>query len=568
MARRTQVVCLGGGWAAVGLSQGLREAIDAGAVELTVISRDNFHTYNELMPEMLSGRIEPSQIVSPARRIFRRAQFHNAEIERVDVEAKTVTTTRSLDGREYIVPYDHLVIGVGSVDDLSRYHGIAEHAHRLKSYADCFALRNHILKMLEMAEFEADIAERQRLLTFVVGGGNYAGIEVATELVDFLHRLAEREYPGIRRSEIRVVVAHGGDVILPELNAQYPELVRYAERYLGSLSSEGLEIRVKTYISAATPEEVIFANGDRVQTRTLISATGIAQSPLLNSLPFERDPRGRVVTDEMVRVKETDNVWAAGDCAAVPRSEGGTCPPLATYARAAGAHIGRNISHVVAGGPPTPFEATDVPDAATLGRHTGVAQFRGVKLTGVPAWLFWRGLLLRRTPTWDRKVRLLFDWLVGPILGRDIVSMQVNKEPGIQYAVYEPGQIIIKQGDVGRSLYVIRSGEVEVLREGRDGEPAEIFGTLGPGEHFGETAVFQNVRRTATVRAKTEVQLLVLEREEAFSLSSALQSFGEEIKERPHAAPETEELPVSSSPVLDPHPPGSLSRDAGEEANR
>lgn len=537
MAQRTQVVCLGGGWAAIGVSRGLLEAIDAGKAELTVISRNNFHTYNELMPEMLSGRIEPSQIVSPARRIFTHARFHNAEIESVDVEARTVTTTRSLDGREHVVPYDHLVIAVGSVDDLTRYRGIAEHAYRLKSYADCFALRNHILKMLEMAEFEKDPEERKRLLTFVIAGGNYAGIEVATELVDHLNRLAEREYPGILRDEIKVVVAHGGDVILPELNAHYPELVRYAERYLDSLASEGLDIRLKTFIAAATPEEVIFADGGRVQTRTLVSCTGIAQSPLLNSLPFERDPRGRVLTDELVRVKGTENVWAAGDCAAVPNPQGGTFPPLASYALVCGIHAGANIGRILNGEAPVPFKAADVPDAATLGRHTGVAQVRGRQLTGLPAWLFWRGLLLRRTPTWDRKIRLLLDWVIGPVVGRDIVNMQVAKGPGIQYAIYEPGQIIIKQGDVGRSLYVIRSGEVEVLHESQNGEPEEIYGVLGPGEHFGETAVFQNVRRTATVRARTEVQLLVLEREEAFGLSDALQSFGDAIKERPHAAP-------------------------------
>src|SRR5262249_42734010 len=147
----------------------------------------------------------------------------------VDLPAQTVTTTRAFDGRQYVLPYDHLVIGVGAVDDLARYPGIAEHTTRLKTFWDCFKARSHLLTMLELAEIEPDEEERRRLLTFVVAGGNYAGVEIACELADYLHLLARTDYRHVRLEEVRVVLVHGGERILPELGQRFPGLVRYAE---------------------------------------------------------------------------------------------------------------------------------------------------------------------------------------------------------------------------------------------------------------------------------------------------------------------------------------------------
>jgi NADH dehydrogenase len=146
--------------------------------------------------------------------------------------------------------------------------------------------------------------------------------------------------------------------------------------------------------------------------------------------------------------------------------------------------------------------------------------------------------LLRFIPTWDRKIRLVLDWLVWPITGRDIVNMRVAEEQGIAYALFEPGQMIVQQGEVGRHLYVIRSGEAEVVRNAPDGEV--LLNTLGPGDHFGETAVFQNVRRTATVRARTRMRVLVIERDEAVGLSEAVKTFGEAVKRVPKSGPTAE----------------------------
>lgn len=527
----TRVVCLGGGYVAIFLARALRKAVKRGEIDLTIISRDNYHTFHGFVAEMLTGRIQPGQIISPARRIFRPARFHNAEIMSVDFAAQTVTTSRALDGREYTVPYDHLVVALGSVDDLSRYAGVAEHALKLKTYADCFEVRNHLLTMLELAEIEPDPEERRRLLTFVVAGGNYAGIEVASELVDYFHLLMRREYPRLHAEEIRVIVVHAGERILPELATHQPKLVRWAERLLDRLRPLGLEFRLNTRLAAATPEAAVLSTGERISTRTIISCTGTAQVPLLDTFDVPRDERGRVVANAYAQVEGRDHVWAAGDCAAVPHPLGGMCPPLGIYALEIGGHIGRNIRRLRRGKPLKPFRYTGLGDACSLGRRQAVAHVRGVRFTGLTAWFVWRGFLLRYIPTWDRKIRLVLDWLVWPVAGRDIVNMKVADAPGLQHALFEPGQTIVKQGDIGRNLFIIQSGEVEVVHETPEGET--LLATLGPGEHFGEAAVFQNVRRTATVRARSRVHLLSLRAHEAVTLGEAIGSLKDSLSRTP-----------------------------------
>ena len=529
----TRVVCLGGGYVAIFLAKTLRKAVKRGEVDLTVISRDNYHTFHGFVAEMLTGRIQPGQIISPARRIFRPAKFNLAEIKSVDFAKQTVTTSRALDGREYEVPYDQLVVALGSVDDLSRYAGVAEHALKLKTYADCFQVRNHLLTMLELAEIETDPEERRRLLTFVIGGGNYAGIEVASDMVDYFQLLMKKEYPRVHKEEIRIVVVHSGDGILPELRSHQPKLATWAEKFLDELRPHGLEFRLNTKLAAATPEQAVLSTGERISTRTIISCTGTAQVPLLDTFDVPRDERGRIVCGSFGLVEGQKNVWAAGDCAAVPHPLGGMCPPLGIYALEIGRHIGKNLVRQRRGEQLKPFSYPGLGDACSLGRRRAVAHVRGFRFYGILAWLVWRAFLLRYIPTWDRRVRLVLDWMAWPFIGRDIVNMKVAETQGVQHALFEPGQIIVKQGDIGRNMFIIQSGEVEVIREDPDGD--KMLTRLGAGEHFGEAAVFQNVRRTATVRARTRVQLLTLRAQEAVALGDAIRPMKESLSQTPRS---------------------------------
>ena len=515
----TRVLCLGGGYTAVSFAKHIRPWVKDGSLDVSIVSRDNFHTFHGFVHEMLVGKVQPGQIISASRRIFPPAKFYNCEIESIDLKARAVTVSRLLDSRQYVLEYDHLVLGLGSVDDLSRYAGIAEHAQRLKTFGDCFRTRNHLIAMLELAEIEPIPEERRRLLTFVVAGGNFGGVEVATEINEYLRRLLRREYGRVRSEEVQVVIVHSGDRILPEL-VDHPKLVDWAERQVAEMN---IKIYRNTRVEAATAEEVVLSTGERIASRTVISCTGTAQSPLLDGLDLPRDSRGRIKTDEFLRVEGRTDIWAGGDCGAVPHPHGGVCPPLGIFALGAGRQIARNIVRAENGRPLEKHQFLGLGDACSVGRRKAVAHIRGMGFTGFPAWVAWRLLLLNFVPSWDRKVRLFLDWLLWPLVGRDVVNMKIDSNYGIRRELFEVGQEIVRQGDVGKRLYLIWRGEVDVVRE-QEGGPKHVI-TLGPGDHFGEVAIFQNVRRTATVRARTRVELISVGQQDVMAVTNAIDQF-------------------------------------------
>jgi NADH dehydrogenase len=513
---------------AITATRSLRKAIAAGEVEVTVVSRENYHVFHGFVSEMMTGRIQPGQILSPVRRIFSPAKIHVGEIESIDLVQQKVVTSRHLDGKTFELEYDHVIFGLGSVDNLTSYPGLAEHAFKLKTYDDCFRLKNHILTMFELADIETDPLERKRLLTFFVAGGGYAGTEVAGELADFIHLLTNKEYPNIRKEECRVVLIHPGPHILPELyqgtgaagyGEGYPRLVQFATKHLKKL---GVEIMTDTRVSWATPNEVGLSNGVRVPARTIISAVGTKPAPILDTLALPRHTSGRIETNTDLRIPGYSNVWAGGDCAAVPHPLGGICPPVGIYALQEGTHISQNILRVMADQPAQPFTYRGLGQAVSIGRRTAVGEMRGIEFTGLLCWLIWRLMLIYYIPTWDRKLRLVADWLIWPLVGRDIVEMSVNDSDDyeINHHVFQPGEIILSQNSIGRYAYLITSGEVELYRTSFEGE--EIAAALGEGSYFGHTQ--KNRRLSESVRAKTIVQAVSVRSDQAHRLHYMLAS--------------------------------------------
>ncbi len=420
MSQPTRVVCLGGGWVAVYLARALRPAVRRGQVSLTVVSRDNYSTIHGLIAEMLTCKVQPQQINASVRDLIAPAQLHNAEIESIDVCEQSVLTRRALDGRPYPLSYDHLVVGVGSVDDLSRCPGMREYAFPLKTFSNCYRLRNHLLSVLEMAAIETNPDERRRLLTFVVAGGNYAGVEVACDLVDYFRLLTRTKYPELASERFHVVLVEIGPGLLPELAPRRPHLVRTAVKQVARL---GIDVRVNTGLAAATVDEAVLASGERLPTRTIITCTGMRPSPLIEQFPFTKDQRGRLEADRFGRVPNAHNIWVGGDCAAIPHPDGGTCPPLAHYAQKAGTTIGNNIARTLAARPLKPYSFNGLGEACTLGHGYAIAHLKGIPACGWFGWLGWRAVVLTMfVPSWKGRVRLMFDWLLTMLLGRDIVN--------------------------------------------------------------------------------------------------------------------------------------------------
>ena len=527
MTDAPHVLVLGGGFVAYKTVRGLRGAIKRGDVRVTVVTRDNALVAHGLIAEMVTGRILPSTVLNPGRRVFAPAALHVAEIESIDVRARKVVTSRHFDGARFELDYDRAVIAVGSGENLDAYPGLAEHAFRLKSFHDCFRLKNHVIEMLELADIETDPDERRRLLTFFVAGGGFSGTELAGELADLLSRLTKREYRGIRRDECRVLVVHPGPTLLPELygskNAErpersYPRLVEYAMNHARKL---GVELMLETKVVGVTPTDVYLSNGENVPTRTIVSAVGSKAWPLLDQIPVPRDARGRLITDEFLRVDGRDDLWAGGDCAAVPHPKGGTCPPVALFALGHGQSLGGNLRRALAGKPLKRFHSDVLGQGISIGNRTAVGALKGIPLRGKIAWISWRSIIWARgMPTWDRRLRLLADWTIWPFVGRDIVQTGPSQITAfdVRHHVYLPGETIADSSRPVRLVHVIVEGSVEVVGS----DDGAVLETIGPGDHLGRKWLER--RRATLARANSLVRTVALQEDQANELQDVLLS--------------------------------------------
>lgn len=530
MAAPPHIVILGGGFVAAQLARALRRPISRGELTATVISRENYVCMHGLVAEMVTGRIAPGNVLNPARRVFAPLDIHVGEIESIDLDERRIFTSRHLDGARFELTYDQAVFGLGSADNLDAYPGLGEHAFRIKHFADTFRLRNHLIEMLELADIERDPEERARLLTFFIAGGGFAGTELAGELADYLRRLVRKEYRRISPDELRIVIVHPGETLLPELwgsgsverrSKSYPRLVEYGMRHSEKL---GVELMLKTRVVGATPNEVVLSNDQRVQTRTIISAVGSKPVPLIENLPLDHDERGRLVVDEFMRVAGRDDLWAGGDCAAVPHPKGGTCPPVALFARHHGTHIGRNIRRSLAGRRLRPFRKTVIGQGISIGARTAVGEVKGIPMRGKFAWIAWRSVIFMAIPSLDRTLRIVSDWIIWPFVGRDIVQMGPAQATAydVQHHVYQPGETISDAARPVRIVHIVVEGEVELVRRS-DGADEELV-TLGPGEHFGRKMLER--RKADLAKAKSLVRTLTLLEDQANQLQDVLVSTG------------------------------------------
>jgi NADH:ubiquinone reductase (H+-translocating) len=525
-----RVVVLGGGYVAINVCKALREQVADRRIDLTVVSGDNFQTFHGFVGEMITGRLSPSHILSPVRRMFAPARVRVGEIEKLDLAGRRAVVARQLDGHRTEISWDHVVIALGTEDRTDAYPGLQEHAFKLRQYRDCFRLKNHILAMFEQAEFETDEAERRRLLTFFVAGGGYAGTEVIGEIADFARRLTRREYPRVDYGECRFFLIHPGPTILPELHGNHPKLVEYGEAHMREL---GVEVRTGTRVEFATPGEVTLSNGERIPTRTIVSTVGTRPNPLVAALDLPKDERGRIRTDRTGRVTGTDTVWAGGDCAAFPMPRGGDSPSVALYAYKHGTHIAKNLRRtLIEGKRPKPFRFPGLGQGASIGRRTAVAELYGVEITGLLAWVIWRVLLTYYFPSWDRRLHLMADWLIWPLVGRDVVAMRVGEggEYEVRHNVYQPGEVIVTEQRAGRFIHIIVEGEVEILHSARGQEM--VLTTLGAGDHFGQR--WLESMETESARAKTLVRTLAVRRDQAPQLQEVLRSTGPLVAQSGH----------------------------------
>jgi NADH dehydrogenase len=352
------------------------------------------------------------------RALLQRTRVHHAEIRAVDLAKRLVLASHCPMCRIEALPYDHLVLALGSITNLFGLPGGVTHALPMKNLADASALHAHVIDKFEHADMEPEPAARRALLTFVVAGGGFAGVETAAELNDFI-RGAGRYYPRVRSEEVRVVLVEGGPRILPDVSEP---LSAYALR---KLRSRGVEVCLRTRIEQCTDDRVQLSTGEAIPTRTLVWAAGIAPNPLVAKLDVPRASRGQIEVRETLEVRDRPGHWALGDCAVVvDHATGRPCPPTAQHAVRQGRRVAENIAAVVRGQEPRPFAYKPLGVLAGLGRRSAVAEILGFRFSGFFAWWLWRTVYLLKLPGLERKVRVALDWTLDLFFPRDIVYLR------------------------------------------------------------------------------------------------------------------------------------------------
>ncbi len=387
------------------------------SVEVTLINRDNYLLFSPMLPEVASSSIEAKHIITPIRAFFRKVRFMDSEVETIDFEKRVVHASHCPECMDYSLEFDHLVLALGSVTSFHGLPGVAENALPLKTLGDAMAIRNHVIDLLEHADIIMDAEMRKQLLTVVVAGAGFAGVEAAAELHDFLLR-AKRFYPNIRAEEVRMVLVTAANRILP-LIAE--DLAAYAHRVL---LRRGVEVRIETAVSRASSDGVDLQDGSRIPTRTLVWTAGISPDPLLPGLPCRKE-RGRIVVNECLEVPEYPGIWAIGDCAYVvdPKTSR-PYPPTAQHAVRQGRRVAENIIASIRGRPKKPFAFSSFGQLVPLGRRSAIAEILGFKCRGFFAWWLWRTIYLSKLPGLERKIRVAIDWTLDLFLPRDIVLLK------------------------------------------------------------------------------------------------------------------------------------------------
>jgi NADH dehydrogenase len=409
------VVIAGGGFGGAMAARELERIMPRQSARLVLVNDVNFMLYTPFLPEAAAGTLEPRHVVTPLREILRRTYLRLGTVSGHDPAARTVELT-TRDGETERLPYDQLLLALGSVSRVLPVPGLAEHAVGFKSLADAIWLRNHLIETLEAANASEDPARRDELLTYVFVGGGYAGLEALAELQDFAADAIER-YPRARLHGMRWVLVEASDRVLPEIDAG---LADYALR---ELRGRGIEIRLGTTLDEVGAKHARLSGGETLPSRTVVWTAGVAPHPSLRKLDVPLDERGRTQVDDRLRVDGMDGVWAIGDCAAAPDPRGGLCPPTAQHAVRQGPVAARNIAAELGIGGPEQFTYRGNAAFVNLGRYKAVGRVGGRTFRGFPAWWMARTYHMSQIPGAARKARAVIDWTASLPFKRDLAEV-------------------------------------------------------------------------------------------------------------------------------------------------
>jgi NADH:ubiquinone reductase (H+-translocating) len=422
VSRKTRILILGGGFAGVEVARTLERLLEPRDAEIRLVSRDNFVLFTPMLHEVAASDLDITTIVNPIRKMVRRTEFIAADVTSIDPIERTVMIAHGVDRHTHLLGYDHVVLALGSVSHFRGITGVEQNAMTMKTLEDAIRLRNRMIAHLEEADPDCSEITRDAMLTMVVAGGGFAGVETVSGIYDFM-QTAVRAYPNLSPSMIRVVLIHAGSHLLPELGA---ELGTFAK---DKLVSRGIEVLLNKKLTAVTPEDVTLDDGRLIPTKFVVWTGGNAAPPELAHLTTASNG-ARVITTGTMLVEGYSNVWALGDCARIPDGNGGYYPPTAQHALKQARVLAENLTASLRGRPTKEFTFNTIGQMASIGRRCGVAQILGYKCSGFTVWFLWRTVYLTKLPRWEKRIHVALNWFLDLIFSKDTVQFMSFRAPG------------------------------------------------------------------------------------------------------------------------------------------
>lgn len=427
-----RILILGGGFAGVEVLRNLQKSFQHDvSIDITLASKDNFFLFTPMLPEVSSGMIETRHIVTPVRVFCNRAKFYEAGAESIDLKNKEVVITHAI-GKQtdpvgfhsHTLKYDYLVLALGGETNFFGMTDIAKNAFTIKSLGDAIVLRNHVINMLEQADLEHENLEiRKSLMTFVVVGGGFAGVETVGELNDFVRDSIKNFYHNIENKDPRIILVNAGARLLPEVT---DDLAEFA---LQKLRKSGVEVMLNTRVAGATIDSVKLKDGTIIPCHTIVWAGGVISDKLVANLPCDHDKVGRIVANNYLEVQGHNGVFALGDCASITDpNTGKPYPPTAQHALRQGRVAARNIIAAIKGESKIAFDYKTKGMMAKIGKRNGVGILFGHKVEGFAAWWLWRSYYLANLPTVEKKLRVIADWTIDLFFKRDVTRLKTFAE--------------------------------------------------------------------------------------------------------------------------------------------
>jgi len=513
--RHYDVLILGGGFAGVYCAQRLAKRLKSTEKKIGLIASENHMVFQPMLPEVVGGSLSPRHVVNPIRLICQGADVFRGPVIAVDPKSKTVILDGGITAGHVSFTYDHIVFALGADVNLSRIPGMSEHAFLMRNVGDAMKLRAAIISKMEEANLIGDNLVRRQLLSFVVVGGGYSGVETAGQMIDLLRSIC-CYYETVKDNDYSVTLIHSGDRVLPMLSEK---LAIYTGKQLQKM---GVKILFNSRVKTVTAGTVNLDDGSKVNAQTVVCTVGNAPHPQILALgekgeiPIER---GHVVVEATGQAKGMTDVWAAGDCAQFPMVTGGKCPETAQFAFRQGMLLGDNIAASLGGKPLKPFKFTGQGELASIGHQTAVAEILGWQFSGFIAWFMWRTIYLMKLPGLDRKLRVMAEWAFDLFFPRDINLLTPKYSSPMEEMHLEPGDPLFRRGEPAFSFYAVKSGRVNITDAS-----GHIVKSATDGDHFGERALLEDHIWRYDATAKEPTTLVAIDERTFQKLVSSIGS--------------------------------------------